>query len=209
MKVTVSGHNLEVTPALRTYAEKKVGRIEKLLGVGGSEPAATVKMRTERGRHIVEITVSSQGLLVRGEARTNDMYASVDEAVDNIERQVDKARTRWLQRKQDRPKIAEALLAAELGVEAERGQGVRVAAAGEEQAETGGGERAGGVVTEELPRVVRVKRHAWKPMSLEEAVTQMELLGHDFFVFTNASTDEVNILYRRRDGNLGLIEPEK
>jgi putative sigma-54 modulation protein len=131
------------------------------------------------------------------------MYASIDEAVDNIERQVQKARTRWLQRKQDRPKIAVALLAEELGVEAERGQeDVRSVAEQVQRA------AAGEAVDEELPRVVRVKRYAWKPMSLEEAMTQMELLGHDFFVFTNAETDEVNIIYRRRDGNFGLIEPE-
>ncbi|MBE3577039.1 MAG: ribosome-associated translation inhibitor RaiA [Limnochordales bacterium] len=203
MKVTVTGHNIEVTAALRSYAEKKVARLEKVLRPGGSEPAATVRLRTERGRHIVEITISSQGLLVRGEGRTPDMYASIDEAVDNIERQVQKARTRWLQRKQDRPKIAVALLAEELGVEAERGQeNVRDVAAQAQRTV------AGEVVDEELPRVVRVKRYEWKPMSLEEAMTQMELLGHDFFVFTNAETDEVNILYRRRDGNFGLIEPE-
>lgn len=203
MKVTVTGHNIEVTAALRSYAEKKVARLEKMLRHGGSEPAAMVKLQTERGRHIVEITISSQGLLVRGEGRTNDMYASIDEAVDNIERQVQKARTRWLQRKQDRPKIAVALLAEELGVEAERGQeDVRSVAEQVQRA------AAGEAVDEELPRVVRVKRYAWKPMSLEEAMTQMELLGHDFFVFTNAETDEVNIIYRRRDGNFGLIEPE-
>lgn len=187
MKLTVSGRNLEVTPALRTYAEKKVGKLERFLNAH-SEPVAAVLMRTERENQIVELTLTSQGLLARAEGRTPDMYASVDEAVEKIERQIHKARNRWKHQKQNRTKVSMALA----GV-SEDGIGVDTTPAEDE---------------EELAQVVRVKRYAWKPMSVEEALTQMELLGHDFFVFTNADTEEVNVVYRRKDGNYGLIEPE-
>lgn len=175
MKVQVSGKNVEISEALRKYAETKVAKVGKFFATNPS--AAHVSMVIERGMHIVDVTVQLKDLLLRGEERTNDMYASVDGAVEKIERQILKYKTRINRR-----------LRAENEVVA--------------------GPVAGVEELVEEPRVVRTKRFAIKPMSVDEAVMQMDLLGHDFYVFSNAETEEVNVVYRRKDGNYGLIEPE-
>jgi len=174
MKITVTGKNIEVTDALRDYAEKKVAKIVKFFEK--SPLSSQVSLRTERGLHIVEITVHIDGLLLRGEEKTSDMYASIDGAIDKIERQVHKFKTRINRKLREENRVVLEELPNQ-----------------KEQSE---------------PQIVRTKRFAVKPMSVEEAVMQMDLLGHDFFVFSNSETEEVNVVYRRKDGNYGLIEPE-
>lgn len=186
VQITVSGKNMQVTPALRSHAERKVGKLLKYFDDTKRAKLAAVVLGAERGRHTAEITFEVGSLLVRGEGKSDDMYASIDMAVDRIERQVRKFKTRINRRlRQERAETAATTEAAQAPVAAE---------ADEEETD--------------IPRVVRVKRFALKPMTVEEAVLQMELLGHDFFVFTNGASDEVNVLYRRKDGNYGLIEPE-
>ncbi len=179
MEISVKGKNLEVTGALRSYAEKRVGKLEKFFEVG---PVATqVLLSTEGDRHVVEVTLQVNSLLLRGEQKTADMYASIDGVVEKIERQIDKYKTRINRKLRGEVKSAGAAA----GVHPD-----------EEEGRTPG-----------LGRVVRTKRFAIKPMSVEEAVMQMELLGHDFFVFSNDQSEEVNVVYKRRDGDYGLIEP--
>lgn len=178
MRVVVKGKNLEVTDALRSYAESKIEKVEKFL-TGDKEVLAEVLLRTEREQHIAELTLDLRGLILRGEGKTTDMYASIDEAVERVERQFAKFKAK-IQRRMQGPKISE--------IEVE----------GSSQAEA----------LDEAPRIVRTKRFAFKPMDIEEAAMQMEMLGHDFFVFANGATEEVNVIYRRRDGNYGLIEPD-
>ncbi|MEW6106720.1 MAG: ribosome-associated translation inhibitor RaiA [Bacillota bacterium] len=181
MEITIKGKNVEVTKALRDYAEKKVSKIQRFFE--GDMIDAQVTMGIEKGLHIVEVTMQINGLLLRGEEKTGDMYASVDGAVDKIERQIRKYKTRINRRlRQIGTHLVEAAFAPE---------------------EPGVAEEV-----EEEARIVRTKRFAMKPMSVQEAVMQMELLGHDFYVFSNAETEEVNVVYRRKDGNYGLIEPE-
>lgn len=175
MLVTVMGKNVEVTEALRDYSEKKVAKISKFFEK--SPVGAQVTFSTERGKHIVDITIQVNGLLLRGEEKTHDMYASIDGAVDKIERQVHKFKTRLNHKFHHDNKV---IITAPLVPE-------------EESA---------------IPVIKRTKRFEVKPMSAEEAVMQMDLLGHDFFVFSNSDTEEVNVVYRRKDGNYGLIEPE-
>ena len=127
----------------------------------------------EKGRHIVEVTVPVNGMLLRGEEATDDMYASIDLVVEKLEKQIDKYKTR-LTRKL-RPQIAD--------------------------------EPVPKVFDD--PVIVKTKRFAIKPMAVDEAVMQMNLIGHDFFVFADADTNQVNVVYRRRDGNYGLIEPDR
>lgn len=189
VKWTIIGRNIEVTPALRDYAEKRVSKAIKHFDPERQTIAAEVYLTVEREQHIAEVTLKVDRLIVRSEARTHDLYASLDEASDRIERQIRKYKTRLKRRAVDGPKLGE--LAAEASQRA--------------QAEE---ELAAKAETNHLPKVVRQKRFALKPMDVEEAILQMELLGHDFFVFANAATSEVNVLYRRQDGNLGLIEPE-
>jgi len=174
MLVTVTGKNVEVTDTLRDYSEKKVAKISKFFEK--NPIGAQVTFSTERGKHIVDITIQINGLLLRGEEKTNDMYTSIDGAVDKIERQIHKFKTRINRKLHDDNKII-----------------ATPPPSHEESA---------------APVIKRTKRFAIKPMSAEEAVMQMDLLGHDFFVFSNGETEEVNVVYRRKDGNYGLIEPE-
>ncbi|HEX6989792.1 MAG TPA: ribosome-associated translation inhibitor RaiA [Bacillota bacterium] len=174
LRLSVRGRNLEVTEALRSHVEKKVGKIARYFL---DEPDAVVLLSVEKERQRAELTLDVRGMILRAEAETPDMYASVDDAVDRLERRIRKHKTR-INRRMRRT-----------GVEpppAPAGSGD----AGEEEIE-----------------VVRVKRFAVKPMDPEEAVLQMNLLGHDFFVFRNAETGEVNVAYRRKGGGYGLIEP--
>ncbi len=140
---------------------------------------AQVTAYSERGSYGVEVTIPLNGMILRGEEKgAENLYAAIDEVVEKLEKQVEKHRTKLYKRF--------------------RNQGLKelIATMGEEENR------------KDEPVVVRTKRIAIKPMPLEEAILQMNLLGHDFFVFHNAETDRFNVLYRRKDGNYGLIEPE-
>ena len=128
------------------------------------------------GRNIVEITVAVSGVILRAEECSNDMYLSIDRAVDKLESQIRRYRT----------KLDKRIRASELEPVAE----------------------AAPEYEEASYDVVRTKRFAVKPMSVEDAITQMELLGHDFFLFLNEANSELNVLYRRVDGSYGLLQPE-
>jgi putative sigma-54 modulation protein len=177
IQVDVKGRNLEVTEALRQYAEKKASKLAKFFDNG--ELDTEVLLSLQRGMQIAELTLRVGGLVLRGESRTNDMYASIDEACDRIEQQIRKYKTRIQRRLQDVPRKA--------ALRVQHMDDSHEAAA---------------------PHIVRSKRFPMKPMDVEEAVTEMELVGHDFFVFRNAATEQINVVYRRRDGDYGLIEPE-
>lgn len=174
MQVAVRGKNLEITSALREYVEKKLGKIEKYVDY---PVTAQANLYTERGRHIVEVTAMLNGVLLRGEEATGDMYASIDLVADKLEKQLLKYRAR-LRRRKDAG--AGAFAAGEAAVEDETTEG----------------------------RVVKTKRFPVKPVTVDEAIMQMELVSHDFYVFVNSETGKVNVVYRRRDGDYGLLEPE-
>lgn len=174
MQLSVKGRNLEVTDALRTYAEEKVQRMGKYLeGIG----AGNVVLSVEKHRQIAEVTLRIRDLTVRAEESTDDMYSSIDLVAEKLERQILRYKERIVAH-MDRPGHREDRQAL-----------------------------ASAPVAEGL-RVVKTKRFAVKPAEVEEAILQMDLLGHNFYVFRNARTDEVNVVYRRRDGHYGLIEPE-
>jgi putative sigma-54 modulation protein len=177
LKIIVKGKNFEVTPALREYVEKKVGKIQKYFE--GELREATVTLVVERELHRVEVTIPIDGYILRGEEETTDMYSSIDNVVDKIERQVRKYKTRINRKIKD---VSVLDLVPNNGVNIQE------------------------VPSE--PKIVRTKQFALKPMQEEEAVLQMDLLGHSFYVFLNAETEEVNVVYKRKDGNYGLIEPE-
>ncbi|MGI6587224.1 MAG: ribosome hibernation-promoting factor, HPF/YfiA family [Peptococcia bacterium] len=173
MKFQFRGKNIQVTNALKEHAEKKLGKLDKYFD---TPPEAIVTLTVEKERQRVEVTIPLNGYLLRGEEETHDMYSSVDQVVDKLEKQMKKYKTR-LSKKNKGASIKDLVANSVEKVE------------------------------EEGPRLVRTKRFAMKPMSVEEALMQMNLLGHSFFVFTNAETEEVNVVYCRKDGNYGLIEP--
>lgn len=178
MKIAVRGKNIDATPALVEYAEKRLSKLDKYFD---DHTDAQVVLSVIREDHIVEVTVSINGLMLRAEESTGDMYASIDKVVDKLERQVRKFKTRMNRTLRQR--------------------GVRIIS--EKHAAMEAEERAS-----DEPKIVRTKRFTLKPMTVEEAILQMDLLGHNFFVFSSAESDDVNVIYKRRDGNYGLIEPE-
>jgi putative sigma-54 modulation protein len=176
MRVIVTGKNVDISPVLRDYAEKKLKKLSRYMK---RSVTAQATFSVERGRHILEVTAPLDGYLLRGEEQAADPMACVDQVVEKLERQLEKHKTKLLKR--DKAPAGERVPEGmELATKETNGNGV----------------------------IVKVKRFAIKPMSPEEAVTQMDLLGHDFFVFTNAETGLVNVVYKRKDGNYGLIEPE-
>ena len=182
MKFVYSGKDV-VSDSLKARAEKKLSKLERYFG---QEPEAIVRFKQQKGgRNICEITMSVSGLILRAEESSNDMYLSVDRAVDKLESQIRRYRTKMGKQLRDARAGAEALELAEIAEAAE---------AAYEQAKFD---------------VVRVKRFAVKPMDVEDAITQMELLGHNFFLFRNAETETMNVLYRRNDGAYGLLVPEE
>lgn len=176
MQVKVTGRHVEVSPALRTYAEEKIGRLERYVD---KIVDAHVILSIEKYRHIAEITLHANSITIRGEEESGDMYSSLDLVIDKIERQV----RRYKERISKKPQRQERVDI--------KGKGP-VIPAEEEAAE---------------PRLIKTKRFAVKPMTPEEAIMHMDLVGHDFFVYRNSQTEEINVLYRRKDGNYGLIEP--
>lgn len=178
MKILIKGKNIQVTPALREYVEKRVGKITKYFE--GELKDATVTLVVEKDIQRVEVTIPLNGYILRGEEETMDMYTSIDNVVDKLERQVRKYKTRMNRQIKN-------LSVLDLVPENNKTN-----------------------IKEEVdePKIVKTKRFAVKPMPIEEAVLQMDLLGHNFFVFLDAVTEDVTVVYKRRDGNYGLIEPE-
>lgn len=178
----VRGENIEVTKAIRDYAEKKVAKLERFFkDVPDATAYVNLKVYPDKTAK-AEVTIPLSFLVLRAEETTPDLYASIDFVVDKLERQVRKYKTK-INRK-SREKGFDGIKQADL---------------------------ADAVVVEdkhEEPEleIVRSKRINLKPMDSEEAVLQMNMLGHDFFIYTDAETMEISIVYRRKDGRYGLIE---
>ena len=180
MRLQVKGRNLEISEQIRTYAEEKLGKLDRLV----SDPTrvelelAVEKNPSIADNHVAEATVWTKGPVLRARETSADMKASIDQLVAKLERQVKRYREKR-----------------------------RVAPRRHAPPE-------GGVSVDDLPveaddtTIVKTKQFSVNPMSAEEAVLQLELVGHDFFVFRNADSEEVNIVYRRREGGYGLIEPQ-
>ncbi|SDW43867.1 putative sigma-54 modulation protein [Marininema mesophilum] len=185
MKYNVRGNNIELTDALREYVEKKLSRMEKYFD-STQTTEAFVSMSVFKDEHKVEVTVPFPGVLVRAEEASENMYASIDNVLEKLERQIRKYKTKVNRKfRQDG-----TLRNLENGAAPE----AQTALLDEEE--------------ENEFEVVRTKRFNLKPMDMEEAIMQMDMLGHNFFVFSNSLTDQVNVVYKRNDGRYGLIEPE-
>ena len=178
MKVTVIAKNIELTPALKEMVEKKISKLEKYFGPN-VEARATLSVQKNRQR--VEVTIPFNGVILRGEEVTDDMYKSIDLVEEKLVRQIRKQRTK-LSRKNNSGSLR--------------------------YPEFNSLEFKNEDTDEDTSRIVKTKSFNVKPMSADEAVLQMELLGHSFFVYQDAYTNNVSVVYKRKDGNYGLIEPE-
>ena len=187
MQLILKGKNFEITDWLREYVEKKVDKLDRYLpGIQEARVELSVqKTRSSQDRQVAQLTVRRNGVIMRAEERTDDMFAAIDAVMDKMHRQI----ARYKGKRQDRW----------------QGQGPRRA---DDEVPPMDSQILEELAEEQERRIVRVKQFAVSPMDEEEAIEQMELLGHDFFVFFNPNSGKMSVLYRRKDGNYGLLEPE-
>ncbi|MEE1114767.1 MAG: ribosome-associated translation inhibitor RaiA [Eubacterium sp.] len=174
MNITISGKNIEVTPALKEIITAKLGKLERYFT---PDTEIVVTLSVEKERQKIEVTIPVKGRIIRSEQVSNDMYVSIDLVEEVIERQLRKYKNKIIDKKQAAANFQKAYIDNEY------------------------------MESEDI-RIVRTKKFDIKPMYPEDACVQMELLGHSFYVFMNADTDQVNVVYKRKGNTYGLIEPE-
>lgn len=176
MKINIIGRKITVTEKIKEYADKKLGKLDKFFK---DEPEARLVIGTIKDNEYVEASIYAAGMIYRAEVIDTDVITAMDKIVDVIERQIRKNKTR-LEKKIKREAVNDNTLIN-----------------GEDYTE--------GEDVSEF-KIVKKKRFTVKPMTAEEAILQMNLLGHSFFVFKNAETDQMNVVYKRKDGNYAVIE---
>ncbi|HXX59500.1 MAG TPA: ribosome-associated translation inhibitor RaiA [Dehalococcoidales bacterium] len=181
MELKITGHNVEILPTVRTYLEKKLNKLNRHLPNLDIVKVDLTEQPTKsrEQRFISQITLDVMGTLLRAEERAETLTAAIDLSVPALDRQIEKF----------------------------KGKGYRKSKAGIANRAKNNAEPV--AETAEEPRVVRKKHFPVMQMSVEDAVNQMELLGHDFFLFRNPGTKDINLVYRRKDGNYSVIEPEQ
>lgn len=179
MQLIITGKNMEVSEPLRKYVEKKIGKLDRYLPVNGEAHVelSVEKVKSNQDRQVVQVTVRSNGTILRAEERNADMLAAIDAVRDKLQRQMVRYKER-VARVRARAQAAVAMV------------------------------ESAPLPEEPTYRIVRTKVFGVTPMDTEEAIEQMELLGHDFFIFYNPMTASMNVVYRRQDGNYGLLQPE-
>ncbi len=183
IQILVNASGMEMTPHLKEYVEKKINKLSKILE-NIDEARVELKydgsLRSDSDKHVAQMTVSGRDMLLRAEERSNDIYTSIDATLDKLHRRVDKYKGKRLRGR------------------VETGP-VKLGAMEEPELEPAALDQP----------IVRRKKFMIEPMSESEAVEQMHLLGHEeFFLFQNVRTAAVNVIYKRRDGTFGLLEPE-
>lgn len=176
MKFKIIGRKYDVTDNIKDYVEKKLSKLDKFFR---DESEARVVIGTIKENDYIEATIYAGGMIYRAEASDREILAAVDKIVDVIERQIRKNKTRLEKRIKRDAALDDKLISGSTYTEGEE--------------------------TKEF-EIVKTKRFIVKPMSSEEAILQMNLLGHSFFVFKNDKTDEMNIVYKRKDGKYAIIE---
>jgi len=183
-EVEIYGRNMEVTDRIHDYVTKKVTKLDRYLpGIDEArvDLSYVKSARNATDRQVAQITVRGKGFILRSEERADDIFAALDTALDKMQRQVERYKGKHYHGRGDGKSAAEV---------------TPQPVVDEESGEIG-------------PAIIRRKHFMLTPMSEFEAIEQMVLLGHEnFFIFYNANSNAINVLYRRRDGNYGLIEPE-
>lgn len=181
LNFNIRGENIEVTPAIREYVESKIEKVERYFNEDlNANVNVNLKVYNDKQTK-VEVTIPMKNLTLRAEERHNDMYAAVDLIVDKLERQIRKHKTKVNRKFRDR-----------------EGAGLYFASVMQAAPATES--------SEEEFTIVRTKQFDLKPMDQEEAILQMNMLGHDFYIYTDAESDGTSIVYKRKDGKYGLIE---
>ena len=179
MKLQITGKNIDLQPTVRSYVERKLGKLSRHLPniTEAKVEISEEKTKSPQYHFVVQVTINSNGTLLRGEEQGEDLFTAIDKVEAVLNRQIERYKGKRYNKGR-----GSSFIRAKFSKEAETAQPTEM--------------------------VTKVKRFAIEPMSVAEAIDQMELLGHDFYLFRNSDTEEVNLLYRRKDGNYGLIEPE-
>jgi putative sigma-54 modulation protein len=189
MQLLLQGKNFVISDRIRAYVEKKIGKLDRYLpGIEEARVEITQeKTKSAKDRNVVQITLRTNATILRAEERANNIYPCIDAVADKIHRQIvrykGKRVDRWHGQTNKRPVVEEEMPPIE-----------------PEVLDT--------IAEESERQIVKVKRFRVNPMSEQEAVEQMELLGHNFFIFYNANLGRINVVYRRADNDYGLLDPE-
>jgi putative sigma-54 modulation protein len=175
MKFNIRGKNVDVTPAIKSYIEEKIGRLDKYLE-SPSDVSASIVVKVRGKEQIIEVTIPVNKIILRGEESHDDLYAAIDLVSDKIERQIRKNKTK-LKKRKEKNNFIDFNYEFEVNKDEEKDE-----------------------------KIVKRKAIEMKPMNEEEALLQMDLLGHEFFVFKNTDSECVSVLYKRKDGNYGIID---
>ena len=178
MELQITGQNMEVSPEVRRYAERKIGKLTRHFPniIESIVEISQEKTRSPQQKFMVRASVTGNGISLHSQGRAEDLFQAIDKIASVLDRQLERQKGKLY----------------------EKGKGNSLAR-GKFKVETASAFQ---------PEVVKVKRFAMKPMSVIEAAEQMQILGHSFFFFLNTDSEEFNVLYQRQDGNYGLIEPD-
>ncbi len=174
MNIIINGRHLDITPSIKSYSEEKIKKIEKYMP---NITEAVITLSVEKFRHKAEVLLRINGSSIQAECITEEIYSSIDEVTEKIERQIKKHKEKLTSRRKDARQGAEFNPASQ--------------------------------IPEPTERIIKKERFNMKPMSPEEAAMQMDILDRNFFIFTNDKTTEINVIFRRNDGDLGLVEPAR
>ncbi len=180
MRLIISGKHLNITEAIRDYAEKKVGRVKKYFdNIIEVDVTLSVQHLKEGPEHIADVLIFANGTRIKATARDNDLYASIDEVVDILENQV----TKYKEKLRDNRHKNKGKFVLKPSIEVSHDH------------------------DESIKKIISTKLTSTKPMDVEEAILQMEALEIEFYPFMNHETEEMNIVYKRKDGDYGHVEP--
>ncbi len=179
MELQITGTNSQVTPAVRRYLERKLGKLNRHFPniIESMVEILEEKTKSPQQHFLVRVTLTASGTQLHGEERGKDLFEAIDKVTAVMTRQLERHKGKRYEKRR-----GNSFVRGEFSEESE--------------------------MAKPAPEIVKVKRFTIKPMSVTEAADQMELMGHDFFLFFNAEAEELHLLYRRKDGNYGLIEPE-
>ena len=196
MELQIFARNMKLSERSEDYIEKKVARLERHLRerADAKLELSRTASRSETDRFVAQMTISASGSTLRGQESGLTLFAAVDSVADVMDKQIRRYKGRAYRTSQARRSARTQAMREDVGALIEE-----LAAVDEEEQDES---------FEETGKVVRVKRFSMKPMSVEDAIMEMELLDHDFFLFHNAETDRHSVVYRRTDGDYGVIEPE-
>jgi len=187
LEVEIYGRNMDVTDRIHDYVTKKVSKLDRYLpGIDEArvDVAYVKSARSAADRQVAQITVRGKGFILRSEERADDIFAALDTALEKMQRRIERYKGKRYRGRGDGKSVAEVVREIESEIVEDEGE-------------------------ENVPVIARRKRFMMVPMDEYEAIEQMDLLGHEnFFIFFNINSNAVNVLYKRRDGTYGLLEPE-